>query len=101
MRHLLLILGSLCLLMISVSTGCNCTPDLVPVSDPRPGFQFCRLVDGNRKLLVTVKNQGNADARPSTTTVQFEPGGTVTRPTPATANVSDRQKQIALFYFLF
>ncbi len=57
-------------------------PDLVPVPDPQPGIGFCKLDDQNR-LIVTVKNQGNADAPASTTKVEFLSGGVVEIPTPA------------------
>jgi len=60
-------------------------PDLVPVPDPRPGFGFCKLVEegpDKGKLVVTVKNQGNADAPASTTRVIFAPGGSFDLPTP-------------------
>lgn len=57
-------------------------PDLIPVPDPRPGVGFCRLDDRGR-LLVTVKNQGTGGAPPSTTTVDFIPGGAFDLPTPA------------------
>jgi hypothetical protein len=57
-------------------------PDLVPVPDPQPGIGFCRL-DARGRLVVTVKNQGNADAPASVTTVEFLPGGGVKIPTPA------------------
>lgn len=56
-------------------------PDLVPVPDPRPGIGFCRLDQG--RLTVTVKNQGAAPAGPSTTTVEFFPGGAFPISTPA------------------
>ena len=56
-------------------------PDLLPVPDPRPGVGFCRRDDQGR-LLVTVKNQGTADASASTTTVVFSPGGSFDLPTP-------------------
>lgn len=56
-------------------------PDLVPVPDPRTGF--CRRDDSpHGRLLVTVKNQGTADAPASTTTVEFSPGGSFDIPTP-------------------
>lgn len=57
-------------------------PDLIPVPDPRRGVGFCRLDDRGR-LLVTVKNQGTGGAPPSTTTVEFVPGGAFDLPTPA------------------
>ncbi len=56
-------------------------PDLVPVPDPRPGVGFCRRDDQGR-LLVSVKNQGSANAPASTTTVHFSPGGSFDLPTP-------------------
>lgn len=57
-------------------------PDLVPVPDPRPGVGFCKR-DTQGRLVVTVKNQGNADAPASTTTVDYSPGGSFQLPTPA------------------
>jgi len=56
-------------------------PDLLPVPDPRPGIGFCKLDDQGR-LVVTVKNQGDADAAASTTVVEFFPGGSFSLPTP-------------------
>ena len=58
-------------------------PDLAPVPDPEPGIGFCR-VDERGRLLVTVRNQGAADAPASTTRVHFlVPGKTVDLPTPS------------------
>jgi hypothetical protein len=54
-------------------------PDLIPLPDPKTGF--CKR-DAQGNLIVTVKNQGSADAGASTTTVVFAPGGTFSRPTP-------------------
>jgi len=54
-------------------------PDLIPFADPKTGF--CRI-DNRGNLIVTVKNQGSADAGPSTTTVVFSSGGTFSQPTP-------------------
>jgi hypothetical protein len=54
-------------------------PDLIPFPDPKTGF--CRR-DDKGNLIVTVKNQGSADAGASTTTVVFAPGGTFSQPTP-------------------
>jgi hypothetical protein len=54
-------------------------PDLIPLPDPKTGF--CRR-DAKGNLIVTVKNQGSADAGASTTTVVFAPGGTFSKPTP-------------------
>jgi CARDB protein len=54
-------------------------PDLIPFADPKTGF--CRR-DDRGNLVVTVKNQGSADAGPSTTTVVFSSGGTFSQPTP-------------------
>jgi hypothetical protein len=59
--------------------------DLLPLNpNPQSGpAGFCRR-QGN-KLVVTVKNQGTADAGPSTTTVDFANVGQVSQPTPAIA----------------
>jgi subtilase family serine protease len=57
-------------------------PDLIPLADPKTGF--CRR-DNKGNLIVTVKNQGSADAGASTTTVVFGPGGTFSQPTPPIA----------------
>lgn len=57
-------------------------PDLVPVADPKKGF--CNR-DRQGNLIVTVKNQGSADAGPSTTRVEFSPGGPVDIATPPIA----------------
>ena len=54
-------------------------PDLVPVPDPATG-NFCRRKE--LKLIVTVKNQGNAPAGPSVTQVDFGAAGSSTQPTP-------------------
>jgi hypothetical protein len=56
-------------------------PDLVPVPDPRPRVGFCRLDQG--RLTVTVRNEGAVPAGPSTTTVEFFPGGAFPIATPA------------------
>ena len=46
--------------------------DLVPFSPPGADpTAFCRIEQGGKLLRVTVKNQGNADAGPSKTTVAF------------------------------
>ena len=57
-------------------------PDLIPLPDPETGF--CRR-DERGDLIVTVKNQGSADAGASTTTVHFAPGGVFSQPTPPIA----------------
>jgi CARDB len=57
-------------------------PDLIPDPDPQTGF--CKR-DDQGNLIVTVKNQGSADAGASTTTVHFAPGGPLSRPTPPIA----------------
>jgi hypothetical protein len=54
-------------------------PDLIPLPDPGKGF--CNR-DEQGNLIVTVKNQGSADAGASTTTVHFAPGGPLAQPTP-------------------
>jgi CARDB len=53
-------------------------PDLIPLADPQTGF--CKR-DDQGNLIVTVQNQGSADAGASTTTVHFAPGGTFSQPT--------------------
>ncbi len=58
-----------------------CLPDLVPVPDEN-GF-FCRIKD--RKLIVTVKNQGCGSAGPSITEVDFFSHGKISVPTPTLA----------------
>jgi hypothetical protein len=57
--------------------------DLVPVNpNPQLGpVGFCRRDDQGR-LVITVKNQGTADAPASTTMVVFSPGGSFPLPTP-------------------
>jgi hypothetical protein len=57
-------------------------PDLVPLADPEVGL--CNRTDMG-DLVVTVKNQGSADAGASTTTVAFSSGGTFSQPTPPIA----------------
>jgi CARDB protein len=52
-------------------------PDLIPVPDS--SGNFCRFQGG--LFLVTVRNQGTADAGPSVTKVDFS-SGTVSQPTP-------------------
>lgn len=64
---------------VSPRRGHGGLPDLIPLSDPQGGF--CRR-DERGNLIVTVKNQGSADAGASTTTVSFVPGGTFSQPTP-------------------
>jgi hypothetical protein len=54
--------------------------DLVPV--PGPEGSFCKR-DEQGNLVVSVMNQGSADAGASTTAVTFAPGGTFSQPTPA------------------
>jgi hypothetical protein len=56
-------------------------PDLIPV--PGPNNNFCNRKE--LKLIVTVKNQGTANAGPSTTTVDFGGFGAQSQPTPALA----------------
>lgn len=61
-------------------SGGGGSPDLVPVPDANGNF--CRR-DPAGRLIVTVKNQGTADAGPSVTKVSFTSGGTVSVATPA------------------
>lgn len=55
-------------------------PDLVPIPDAKGNF--CRR-DENGRLIVTVQNQGLADAGPSITRVDFATGGFQLIATPA------------------
>ena len=73
------IFGTMILLILS-----GCKPDLLPIGRPDLSgpISFCKT-DDNHRLMVTVKNQGNADAAASTTTVEFNPGGSVSIATPA------------------
>lgn len=57
-------------------------PDLIPLPDPET--RFCKR-DERGNLIVTVKNQGSADAGASTTTVHFLPGGPLSLATPPIA----------------
>jgi hypothetical protein len=57
-------------------------PDLIPLPDPET--EFCKR-DARGNLIVTVKNQGSADAGASITTVDFVPGGPIAQPTPPIA----------------
>ena len=77
----LVVLAAGALLLVA----CEPTADLLPIPDPRPGFGFCKLVKvgTENRLVVTVKNQGTANAPASTTNIEFSPGGVVTVPTPA------------------
>ena len=56
--------------------------DLLPVPTGPGDVGFCRR-DQRGNLLVTIRNQGAADAPASTTTVEFAPSGLVSVPTPA------------------
>jgi len=61
-------------------------PDLVPSTSPGQPDNitgFCKVVDKKVKVVVSVKNQGNAASPESTTTVQFSPGGSFHLATPA------------------
>jgi hypothetical protein len=65
-------------------------PDLVPFSPFGTSLNaFCRIEQGGKLLRVTVKNQGNADAGPSKTTVTFvnKPFTLDTPPIPAGGSV--------------
>lgn len=57
-------------------------PDLVP--EPDDTGSFCRR-DDEGNLIVTVRNQGNAGAGASTTTVDYGSHGNISLPTPALA----------------
>jgi len=72
--------------VLAQGPGTKNKADLIPVPDPRPGYGFCKLVPSGPdrgKLIVTVKNQGRANAPASKTTVEFTPGGGIKIPTPA------------------
>src|SRR6266545_4845549 len=57
-------------------------PDLLPIARDN---DFCRRDDQGR-LIITVKNQGGADADACTTRVDFPPHGPVVAPTPPAAS---------------
>ena len=82
-RIFALVFISLIVVALSGSSQSN-RPDLLPVPDPRPGYNFCRR-DNSGKLIVTVKNQNNNDvgAHTSITKVEFYRGGIFELPTPA------------------
>lgn len=68
-RHKVTILG---LKSVSIVTTRQHLPDLVPFSSSGTSpTAFCRIEGGGKLLRVTVKNQGDADAGPSKTTVTF------------------------------
>src|SRR6266545_8245754 len=56
-------------------------PDLLPIARDN---DFCRRDDQGR-LIITVENQGGADADACTTRVDFSPHGSVDVPTPPIA----------------
>jgi len=56
-------------------------PDLLPLRTER---SYCRL-DAQGRLIVTIKNQGEANAPASTTRVAFDGGAAADRATPALA----------------
>jgi hypothetical protein len=60
-------------------------PDLVPSTSPGQDniTGFCKVVGKTVKVVVSVKNQGNAASPVSTTTVQFSPEGSFRLATPA------------------
>ncbi len=62
----------------------GCMPDLIPVGRPDlTGPPSSCKIDKQGYLIVTVKNQGTANAPASTTTIVFSPGGSFDLPTPA------------------
>jgi CARDB protein len=68
----------------SVAPGGKPVPDLVPFSPSGTGpTAFCRLEQNNNSLRVSIKNQGNADAGASKTTVTFGNNAPQTLDTPA------------------
>ena len=73
-------------LLTVVLTGCNRQPDLLPVKSPGQPDNitgFCKVVGNATKVVISVRNQGNADSPASTTTIDFSPGGTIQVPTSA------------------
>lgn len=61
-------------------------PDLVPSKSPGQPDNlagFCKAIDKTMRVVVSVKNQGNAGSPVSTTTVQFAPGQSFNLATPA------------------
>jgi hypothetical protein len=61
-------------------------PDLVPSKSPGQPDNiagFCKVFDRTMKVVVSVKNQGNAASPVSTTAVQFAPGQSFNLATPA------------------
>jgi hypothetical protein len=87
---------ALTFLMISLLTGVlnGCAvpekrpplADLVPSKSPGQPDNiagFCKVIDKAMKVVVSVKNQGNAGSPVSTTTVQFAPGQSFNLATPA------------------
>ena len=70
--------------------GCGPHTDLAPIGSPNISgpSSFCRIVKegpDKGKLIVTVTNKGAAAAPPTTTRVEFIPGGAFYLPTPAIA----------------
>lgn len=87
MHHKTLAPMSVVLVLALALTGCVASADLVPVNS-RPDIGelgFCKLQGqaGKSALVVVVKNQGNADAPASTTTIEFSTGESFSLPTPA------------------
>jgi CARDB len=87
---------ALTFLMISLLTGVlnGCAvpekrpplADLVPSKSPGQPDNiagFCKVIDKVMKVVVSVKNQGNAGSPVSTTTVQFATGQSFNLATPA------------------
>jgi hypothetical protein len=82
-------------LLAAVVVGCAAPerrpppmPDLVPVRSPGQPDNiagFCKVMDKTMRVVVSVKNQGNAASPVSTTTVQFAPGQSFNLATPAIA----------------
>jgi hypothetical protein len=70
--------------------GCGPHTDLTAIGSPNISgpSSFCRIVKegpDKGKLIVTVKNKGAVAAPPTTTRVEFIPGGAISLPTPAIA----------------
>ena len=56
-------------------------PDLIAVNNPSDWASFCDF--DNENLIVYIKNQGTADAGPSTVEVDFGIHGKVSQPVPS------------------
>ena len=75
-----------CLFFAALLVLSGCSADLLPVKSPGQPDNitgFCKAVGNAQTVVVSVRNQGNAEAPASTTTITFSPGGPVSVQTPA------------------